>query len=80
MLQKYDGLFGFSLPYIMAIHQAPTKGGDYPEYHFHFEFYPVNRSATKLKYLAGVESGAGTFVTDMSPEEQARQLKAAYTP
>ncbi len=74
VLQKYDGLFGFSLPYIMAIHQAPVKG-DYPEYHFHFEFYPLHRSPTKLKYLAGVESGAGTFITDMSPEDQAKKLK-----
>lgn len=74
LLQKYDRLFGFSLPYIMVIHQSPPKG-DYPEYHFHFEFYPVNRSARKLKYLAGVESGAGTFITDMSPEEQARRLR-----
>lgn len=74
VLQKYDRLFGFSLPYIMAIHQAPTKG-DYPEYHFHFEFYPLNRSANKLKYLAGVESGAGTFITDMSPEGQAKKLR-----
>ncbi len=74
LLRKYDNLFGFSLPYIMAIHQGPTKG-DYPEYHFHFEFYPLNRSDTKLKYLAGAESGAGTFVTDMSPEKQAKTLR-----
>ena len=74
VLVKYDSLFGFSLPYIMALHQAPTKG-DYPFYHFHFEFYPLNRTATKLKYLAGVESGAGTFITDMTPEDQAAQLR-----
>lgn len=74
VLGKYDELFGFSLPYIMAIHQAPPKG-DYPHYHFHIEFYPFNRTETKLKYLAGVESGAGTFITDMSPEQQAAQLR-----
>ena len=71
---KYDELFGFSLPYIMVLHQAPPKG-DYPHYHFHIEFYPLNRSAEKLKYLAGVESGAGTFITDMSPEQQAARLR-----
>ncbi|NLM40667.1 MAG: galactose-1-phosphate uridylyltransferase [Firmicutes bacterium] len=74
LMTKYDALYGFSLPYIMVIHQAPTKG-DYPEYHFHFEFYPLNRTADKLKYLAGVESGAGTFITDMSPEDQAKRLR-----
>lgn len=74
VMQNYDALFGFSLPYMMVLHQAPTKG-DYPHYHFHIEFYPLNRSAEKLKYLAGVESGAGTFITDMSPEEQAQRLR-----
>ncbi len=74
VLQKYDNLFGFSLPYVMAIHQAPAKG-DFPAYHFHFEFYPLNRAADKLKYLAGVEAGAGTFVTDMSPENQAKLIR-----
>lgn len=74
VLQKYDRLFGFSLPYVMAIHQAPVKG-EFLEYHFHFEFYPFNRSADKLKYLAGVESGLGIFVTDMSPEKQAQKLR-----
>ena len=73
VLVKYDALFGFPLPYMMVLHQAPTKG-IYPHYHFHIELYPLNRTATKLKYLAGVESGAGTFITDMSPEEQAERL------
>lgn len=78
VLQKYDALFGFSLPYMMVLHQAPPKG-DYPHYHFHFEFYPLHRTAKKLKYLAGVESGAGTFITDMSPEEQAKKLRGEFT-
>ena len=74
VITAYDELFGFVLPYIMVLHQRPTNG-DYPEYHFHFEFYPFHRAENKLKYLAGVESGAGTFITDMSPEEQARRLR-----
>ena len=74
LLVQYDNLFGFCLPYIMVLHQAPTKG-HYPQYHFHFEFYPLNRTESKLKYLAGVESGAGTFITDMSPEDQAKKLR-----
>lgn len=74
VLVKYDSLFGFSLPYMMVLHQAPPQG-EYPHYHFHIEFYPLNRTDKKLKYLAGVESGAGTFITDMSPEEQAARLR-----
>ncbi len=76
VLQKYDNLFGFSLPYIMVMHQAPTDGKDYSHYHFHIEFYPPNRTATKLKYLAGCESGAGTFINDTLPEEKAAELRA----
>lgn len=71
----YDRLFGFELPYMMVMHQNPTDGKAHPAAHFHVEFYPLNRSADKLKFLAGVESGAGMFITDMAPEEQARRLK-----
>lgn len=77
VVTAYDELFGFVLPYIMVLHQSPTDT-EYPEYHFHFEFYPFNRAEDKLKYLAGVESGAGTFITDMSPEEQARRLRGEH--
>lgn len=79
ILTRYDALFGFKLPYMMVMHQAPTDRpfGGYPECHFHIEFLPIQRTATKLKYLAGSESGAGTFITDASPEEMARQLRRA---
>jgi len=72
---KYDNLYGFPFPYMMIIHQAPTDGGDYSYYHFHVEFYPPYRSRTKLKYLAGCESGAGTFINDSIPEEKAGELR-----
>jgi len=77
LLRGYDRLFGFSLPYIMAIHQRPTDGGDHEGYHLHIEFYPPNRTATKLKYLAGSEAGAGAFINDTLPEETAAELRAA---
>ena len=76
LLIKYDLLFGISFPYIMAIHQAPTDGRDYPHYHLHFEFYPPLRTATKLKYLAGCEAGAGNFINDTLAEEKAAELRA----
>jgi UDPglucose--hexose-1-phosphate uridylyltransferase len=75
LLQKYDALFGFSLPYIMAIHQRPTDGGDHDGYHLHIEFYPPNRTETKLKYLAGSEAGAGAFINDTLPETTAARLR-----
>ena len=73
----YDRHFGFSTPYVMALHQAPTDGGEWPEAHLHFEFYPPHRRPDRLKYLAGVELGAGTFVNDTRPEETAAHLRRA---
>ncbi|HEY9854679.1 MAG TPA: galactose-1-phosphate uridylyltransferase, partial [Stenomitos sp.] len=75
ILKKYDALFGFALPYMMVMHQAPTDGQEHPGSHFHVEFYPPNRTATKLKYLAGCESGAGTFINDTLPEEKAAEMR-----
>jgi UDPglucose--hexose-1-phosphate uridylyltransferase len=75
VLAKYDRLFDFSLPYIMAIHQRPLGADASDAYHLHFEFYPPNRTATKLKYLAGSEAGAGAFISDTLPEETAARLR-----
>lgn len=78
VLGGYDALFGFSLPYMMVLHQAPTDGRDHEGVaHFHIEFYPPHRTAEKLKYLAGSEAGAGAFVVDVLPEETAQSLKDA---
>ncbi len=73
----YDALFGFPLPYMMIFHQAPTDGRTWPGAHFHVEFHPLQRAADKLKYRAGVESGAGSFINDSLPEEKAVELRAA---
>jgi len=73
----YDRHFGFSTPYVMAMHQAPTDGRAWPEAHLHVEFYPPHRRDDRLKHLAGVELGAGTFVNDTKPEDTAAQLRRA---
>ena len=78
LLVGYDRLFGFSLPYMMVMHQAPTDGADYDGVaHFHIEFYPPNRTADKLKYLAGSETGARAYVMDALPEQTAGRLREA---
>jgi len=74
---RYDSLYSAPMPYMMALHQMPTDGGQHRCYHFHVEFYPLRRSANKLKYRAGCESGAGTFITDALPETWAEELRAA---
>lgn len=77
-LRGYDALFGFSMPYIMGIHQAPTDDGEWQAVsHFHIEFTPPYRTATKLKYLAGSELSGGAFLNDTVPEESAERLRAA---
>jgi len=75
ILMKYDNLFGVSLPYMMVMIQEPTDGRDHSYFHFHVEFYPLNRSAGKFKYLAGCESGAGSFINDSAAEEKAQELR-----
>ena len=71
---KYDNLFGFPMPLMMAVRQQPAKG-DHPYFQLHIEFLPIQRSATKLKYLAGVETGAGTFLNDTIAEKKAAELR-----
>lgn len=75
LMMKFDNLFGFVLPYIMAIHQQPTNGTGKEYSHFHIEFYPPYRTKDKLKYLAGSELGVGAFSNDSLPEEKAQELR-----
>jgi UDPglucose--hexose-1-phosphate uridylyltransferase len=73
---RYDGLFGFELPYVMSMHQAPTDEGEWQSIsHLHIEFTPFHRSAQRLKYLAGSELGAGAFLNDVVPEQAAASLR-----
>lgn len=74
--RKYDNLYGFPMPLMMLLRQSPAKG-KHPYHHFHIEIDPVQRTATKLKYLAGVESGAGTFLNDAFAEDKAKDLREA---
>jgi len=85
LLPAYDRLFGFSLPYVMAVQGRPTGGdpqvagwsGSWPEIsHLLLEFAPPHRSESKLKYLAGAELMGGAFVIDVAPEQAAARLRA----
>lgn len=76
VLIKFDNLWKMDFPYVMALHQSPTDGGDYAAFHFHIEFHPPLRKPHLLKYLAGPEIGGGNFLSDTSPEEKAAELKA----
>lgn len=81
LLRRFDRLFRQEgepaqtapTPYISAWHQAPKTGGR--ELALHLELFTVRRSAGKLKFLAGVESGMDSFVNDVAPEAAAARLR-----
>jgi len=74
LLRRGDAFFGIPLPYIAAWHQAPVH--DRRELGaLHLELFSVQRSADKLKFLAGSESAMGAFVNDREPEAIAERLR-----
>ncbi|MET9328250.1 galactose-1-phosphate uridylyltransferase [Tsukamurella sp. NPDC003166] len=73
LLRAFDALYDAPLPYIASWHQYRT---DEPEGYLHAELFSIRRSADKLKYLAGSESGRDAFVTDKTPEAIADELRA----
>jgi UDPglucose--hexose-1-phosphate uridylyltransferase len=78
VLTAYDNLFGFAMPYVMSMHQAPTDDGQWQHVsHLHIELAPPYRTATKLKYLAGSELGGGAYMNDTVPERTAADLRRA---
>ncbi len=72
---KYDNLFEASFAYSAGIHQAPTDGKDYPEWHMHMMFYPpLLRSASVKKFMVGYEMLA-TPQRDITAESAAARLR-----
>jgi UDPglucose--hexose-1-phosphate uridylyltransferase len=73
IVRRYDGLFGFDLPYMMVIYEAPAGADDW---HLSVEFMPPHRTETKLKIRASVETATGLFINDILPSEAAATLQA----
>lgn len=72
---RYDNLFGTSFPYSSGIHQQPTTGEEFPEWHFHMSFYPpLLRSATVKKFMVGYEMFASPQ-RDITAEQAAETLR-----
>ncbi|MBB5153679.1 galactose-1-phosphate uridylyltransferase [Saccharopolyspora phatthalungensis] len=74
VLRRLDGLYDRPLPYIAAWHQAPVRA-DRELSWLHLEVFSVLRSADKLKYLAGSESGMAVWINDVTPEQIAARLR-----
>ena len=42
---RFDNLWQMPFPYVLALHQAPTDGGDYAGFHFHARVPPAPAEA-----------------------------------
>ena len=73
--KKFDLNFRMSFPYILIFAQAPVDRQNYDGYHMHLIISPPLRQPGILKYLAGPETGADTFMADTIPEEKAAELR-----
>jgi UDPglucose--hexose-1-phosphate uridylyltransferase len=83
VVARYDGLFGFDLPYMMVIMEAPEpelEEGGSEDWHLSVEFYPPHRSAEVTKVRASVETATGLFILDVPPEEAAAALRQVHLP
>jgi UDPglucose--hexose-1-phosphate uridylyltransferase len=74
---RYDRLYGFDLPYMMEILEAPA---DAPDWHLAVEFYPPHRSDRLTKVRASVETTTGLFINDTLPEVSAARLAGIDLP
>lgn len=73
---RLDNVFETSFPYSAGIHQRPTDGPFYPEWHWHMSFYPpLLRSATVKKFMVGYEMFAEAQ-RDITPEMAAERLRS----
>ncbi|MEU0086160.1 galactose-1-phosphate uridylyltransferase [Streptomyces sp. NPDC006274] len=78
LLRRFDRIFGPGeppTPYIAAWHQAPFRAGGRDAFGLHLELFTIRRTAGKLKFLAGSESGMNVFINDVPPEAAARRLR-----
>lgn len=62
------------MPYILTVQAAPR--GFEQSFHMTIEIRPFRRDRDKLKFLAGIEQGAGIFLVDVLPEQAAARLRA----
>ncbi len=73
VVERYNGLFGIELPYMMVVHEAP-RGAD--DWHLAVELYPPHRSKRLTKVRASVETSTLLFINDTLPEASAAHLQA----
>lgn len=76
LLRRLDALYDDQLPYVAAWQQAPVLARDGRDLaRLHLRLHTVRRAPGKIKYLAGSETGAGAFISDVVPEAVAARLR-----
>ena len=75
MTRRYDALFDEPMPYMMSLNAAPREHDD--TYQFTVQYFPLLRSAGRVKYLASVEQTTRIFTVDVMPEQAAKRLRDA---
>ena len=76
LLRGIDALYPEPTPYIAAWHQAPVRVGR-DDIRLMLQVTSPQRSADKLKYLAGSEAAMGAWIGDVAPENAADAIRAA---
>ncbi len=78
VVRRYDRLWGFPLPYMMCVQEAPPErcGAGSTDWHLHVELLPPHRNPHRLKVRASVETALGSFINDTLPEQVAAELRA----
>jgi UDPglucose--hexose-1-phosphate uridylyltransferase len=74
VLGRFDSLFTSPAPYIAAWQQAPVRA-ERDGWHLSASIFTTRRTNSKLKYLAGSESGAAVWINDITPEAAAVRLR-----
>ena len=74
MLRRFDRLFDQPAPYVAGWEQAPS-GSPGTGWHLSASIFTIRRSTDKLKHLAGSESGAAVWISDVAPEAAAAALR-----
>ncbi|KUJ66147.1 galactose-1-phosphate uridylyltransferase [Streptomyces albus subsp. albus] len=83
LLRRFDRIFGPEqppTPYVAGWHQAPFHHPDREDFALHLELFTIRRTAGKLKFLAGSESGMSVFINDVPPETAAERLREVASP
>jgi len=71
---RFDRLFSEPAPYVMW-HSFSPRGCD-EVWPYHIQFWPLQRGAGKMKYLASVEQITGSYLVDVMPENAAKEMAA----